>query len=598
MPDSKLIPDPILSSKPSGTPSDFGSNAFLPLPMDRQHFNAQKQGGLRPQDAFNVLIVENDRLTSERLLKTFRAHGYLAETAFTYQEGLARVGQAAFDIAVLDDSLPDGQGDRLMKALQDKTPDCVCLMITANPQPEPVLAWMKSGAVGYLQKPFEPEYLIIQCERALRERTLRQQSQEALRESAQLLQTVIDHSQYLVYAKDLEGRFILASQSLAEFFGQPSYKQLIGKTSHDFLPKATADQHRMNDLEVLAQQNLLRVEETVETQHGCLTFLSSKFPLRDKNGIVYAVCGASVDVTEHKQVGKALQVKSQALDAALNAIAFSDLDGLLTYVNPAFLRMWGYTNDGEVIGKNVLGFWQIEEKAAEVVKALQETGGWTGQMTARHKDGPTFIVQVSTSMVVDETGQPICRQASFEDITARVQAQEAMRSSEERYHLIDEASQDLIYSYDRQGRFTHANHSLCKQLGLTPDQIIGKTHEELGFPQAQCLEWARFHQQVYETNATVIKETITSIQGKDPQYFEVVLNPIHDETGAITGIAGTTRDINARKLAEARINAQLAELRRWQAVTMGREDRILELKSEVNRLLVEAGKPPRYTSAA
>jgi hypothetical protein len=61
---------------------------------------------------------------------------------------------------------------------------------------------------------------------------------------------------------------------------------------------------------------------------------------------------------------------------------------------------------------------------------------------------------------------------------------------------------------------------------------------------------------------------------------------------------GIISDITDRKLAEAKINTQLEELQRWQNITLGREDRILELKQEVNRLLVEVGKPLRFASVA
>jgi hypothetical protein len=57
------------------------------------------------------------------------------------------------------------------------------------------------------------------------------------------------------------------------------------------------------------------------------------------------------------------------------------------------------------------------------------------------------------------------------------------------------------------------------------------------------------------------------------------------------------RDIAERKRAEAQLGEQLDELRRWHQVTLGRETRILDLKREVNELLAQAGRPPRYPSA-
>jgi hypothetical protein len=73
-------------------------------------------------------------------------------------------------------------------------------------------------------------------------------------------------------------------------------------------------------------------------------------------------------------------------------------------------------------------------------------------------------------------------------------------------------------------------------------------------------------------------------------------NAIRDEHGEVLYTQGIQMVITERKQAEAKINAQMDELRRWQNITLGREDRILQLKSEVNRLLGETGKPPRYAS--
>ena len=131
-----------------------------------------------------------------------------------------------------------------------------------------------------------------------------------------------------------------------------------------------------------------------------------------------------------------------------------------------------------------------------------------------------------------------------------LETEKNLRQSEERYRYIDESSLDSIYSYDRQGHFTHANRALCRLLGRPREDIIGKTHAELGFPKGQCEEWAALHQRVFDTNSTVIAVTETPIPDSQSVYCEVVLNPIHGRDGEIIGISGTTRDITERKKAE------------------------------------------------
>jgi hypothetical protein len=70
-----------------------------------------------------------------------------------------------------------------------------------------------------------------------------------------------------------------------------------------------------------------------------------------------------------------------------------------------------------------------------------------------------------------------------------------------------------------------------------------------------------------------------------------------DRTDQIVRVRGVVWDITERKDAEARTSEQLDELRRWHQATLGREGRVLELKKEINDLLVQAGQPPRYPSA-
>jgi len=81
---------------------------------------------------------------------------------------------------------------------------------------------------------------------------------------------------------------------------------------------------------------------------------------------------------------------------------------------------------------------------------------------------------------------------------------------------------------------------------LSEEEIIGKTHEELGFSIEICEEWDKLHKKVYETNSTVKSQTSTKMPDGNLYHFEVVLNPLHDKYGDIIGISGTTQDISER----------------------------------------------------
>jgi PAS domain S-box-containing protein len=128
-------------------------------------------------------------------------------------------------------------------------------------------------------------------------------------------------------------------------------------------------------------------------------------------------------VSEHEKTKveliEELRIKDHAFRSAMSPIAISNLEGNLTYVNPAFLDVWGYQDEEEVLGREAVEFWQMEEQAAQVIGALQEQGRWSGELNARRKDGMSFDVQVAASMVTDEDGQPLGMMASFRDITER-----------------------------------------------------------------------------------------------------------------------------------------------------------------------------------
>ncbi len=106
---------------------------------------------------------------------------------------------------------------------------------------------------------------------------------------------------------------------------------------------------------------------------------TSTSAIRAPDGTLEAAVVVVRDVSERKRVEEALRIKDSAIASSNNGIALADLNGSLTYVNAAFLKMWGYTERWEVIGRPSIDFWQDPTWAAAVFDVLRADGHWIGR---------------------------------------------------------------------------------------------------------------------------------------------------------------------------------------------------------------------------
>lgn len=103
-----------------------------------------------------------------------------------------------------------------------------------------------------------------------------------------------------------------------------------------------------------------------------------------------------------------LRLKANAIEISVNPVLMADMEGKLTYVNPAFLKMWGYDREKEVLGRHCAEFWKQregeEERAEDILSMVQEKGSWEGELTGVRKDGSEFNTRLSASLVIGKKG--------------------------------------------------------------------------------------------------------------------------------------------------------------------------------------------------
>ncbi len=155
--------------------------------------------------------------------------------------------------------------------------------------------------------------------------TERKWAEERLQESEERLQAILDHSPAVIYLKDLRGCYRLINRKFEELFHVEGAR-FLGKTDHDVFDKEIADEFREHDRVVAESGRAIQVEEAVAHNEGLLHYLSVKFPLRDVDGKIYAVCGISSDITDRKKMENAIRESERrvrAINKELEAFAYS-----------------------------------------------------------------------------------------------------------------------------------------------------------------------------------------------------------------------------------------------------------------------------------
>jgi PAS domain S-box-containing protein len=252
----------------------------------------------------------------------------------------------------------------------------------------------------------------------------RKKAENALRETEEILQAILDNSMAVIYLKDIEGRYLQINARYASLF-HISREQIVGKTDYDVFPRESADTFRANDLKVLERNAPIAFEEMLPHDDGMHHYISRKFPLHRTDGETYAVGGISTDITDLRRAEEGRQkarddldrwveertaeaLYQSLIDSSEDAVVICDTDGKTKYISEAFTRLFGWTLD-EVKGKEIPFLPEPErETTSAVIKELMENGTpCHGFETKRYtRDRRLLDISMSASRYDDHEGKP------------------------------------------------------------------------------------------------------------------------------------------------------------------------------------------------
>jgi PAS domain S-box-containing protein len=124
-----------------------------------------------------------------------------------------------------------------------------------------------------------------------------------------------------------------------------------------------------------------------------------------------------------------LVIKNHAIHTSNNGIMLTDLEGKITYINPAFIKIWGFDNSAELLQTPSSPFLG-DASFAEIYNSLLESIGWQLEFIAKRKDSSHFDVSISASLIRNNKFQPIGIMASFVNVTERKRLEAQFRQAQ------------------------------------------------------------------------------------------------------------------------------------------------------------------------
>jgi two-component system, NtrC family, response regulator AtoC len=120
-----------------------------------------------------IIIIDDDMLTRVSTADLIQSWGYEVETAASFNEGLKIVNEAVPDIAIIDLRLPDGDGMELLSLIREQHPQVDAVILTGHASIDSAIDAIKKGAENYLEKPCDPNRLLVTLQKIAEKKDMR-----------------------------------------------------------------------------------------------------------------------------------------------------------------------------------------------------------------------------------------------------------------------------------------------------------------------------------------------------------------------------------------------------------------------------------------
>ena len=540
-----------------------------------------------------VLVVDDDEqefIVVGKHLAKIKSTTYQADWAPGFDEALAALAAGAHDVCMVDYMLAEASGTELIRQAIRLGCTAPMILLTGHGSLEVDMEALDCGAADFLAKDqLAPQLL----EHSIRYAVERSRTLNALREAEARYSLAVEAGRVGVWDWDLETGALYIAPNLKAMlgYGDDEIRNHVDGWREHALPE---DKERLigEEQDILSgQREEFKVEYRMLCKDGgMLWFHSRGTVIRDGDGKPLRITGTDTDITERKlaedeinqlnielelrviertresgQAKEKLEVAQQQLAAALEAMsegfALFDADERLVLCNSKYSEIYPQTADLFVPGAKFeqllregvkRGIFSADQHKGEewIQRRLEYFRDPKGLLEAKLADGRW--IEIEENRTSDGGTVGIRR-----DVTARRQAEEASRNSQQLLQTVFDSFPHHLYVKNLAGEYVMMNAAVAEGADWTPEEGVGKRTGELSHLTEETKQkFMAEDRQVIETGQPleIGKKAIQLADGSE-QYRRVFKKPLIDQAGKIIGVVGFNEDITERVLAEERVRA-------------------------------------------
>ncbi len=515
------------------------------------------------------LIIDDDAVERSLTIETLRSKFANADIVeVSNREAFdEKIAEAGFDLVITEYQLGWTDGLTLCKAIKSRYFCLPVIMLTGSGNEDIAVAAIKNGVADYIVKR-NRHSLPDAVERSLLEAKKRDYCKDEDKNvllcekwDLALSRLTSDFAYSMRISPDGKPVFEWITEPFKRFIGiNGNPNRESNKQAHDWgLPIHPDDisivQHRFVKL-------LEGVEDTTEYRviaNGgeVLYFSDHALPIRDwSSGKVVRIYGAIQDITSRRKADEKLYLMQYAIDSSNNGIVITglaDTDYAIIYANEAFLRMTGYAMP-ELFGYNCRILQNNDRDQPDITElrvALQSNREAYAILRNYRKDGSLFWNEVYISPIRDKQGRITHYVGVQNDVTHRIEMEDALSKSEARMRSIFNNVSDGIIIIDNNGIIDSLNPSIEQLFGYSTGELTNHSINKL------MSEPDRSRHDSYMTNylnggkAKIIgiRREVSGLR-KDGSIFPMELGVSEFNVDQRHFFIGTIHDITGRKQVE------------------------------------------------